>query len=531
MEKAKEWLSQVFLGQSRLQLNSCLGIYFGQDSATIVVAQKKGGRPVLKQRLKVPFPALPGRREDAAPSAALKTSFVSDPAPLAAALEKAMEKISWSGKQVVVALSSQFSILRYFSMPMVEKRFWHRAIPLEAKKYIPVPLEEVAYDFHVTVWRMPDGKQRLGILFGVVYKKVLEGVKEIVEKMGLVLAGVEPASSSAGRFLGGLGSLSSEGVIRVHFDPAIAYILVSHQGIPVLSREVVLGEDIHGGERKRLDLAGGLDFVKKQIGGASFKSVRITGVDVEMWKAHVASESGLPVEVEDITSVLGVKEGEWGALAGAGAAWKYLIPPAGDLDLTASGRVSEEEKTAVFTIWACGMALAGFFFLLGLVNWGLIYFKKQELTHLLRKTKAIEAFQGQKPEQIQTMVQEMRDQVNILEGFLSEEGLVYKKMQQLADNIPEGVWVKNFKYSFPMDTAITGRANKSLNIAGEVSSSDATQEVSLVNEFKKALDRDKDFHKDLPQCDSPSIQTQSNVGQVSKGGGRTSFNLVCRQGA
>ncbi|MBI4056696.1 MAG: pilus assembly protein PilM [Elusimicrobia bacterium] len=523
MEGLKEQFSKLFDKKKTPTLSHCLGIYLSSEAAYICEIQKGGNKPSIKQMIKVPFSPSREPKEESLPSA-LKTQFFSDPGQLATLLRTAMDKTSWGSRQVVVSLAPQLSILRHFIMPKMERKFWKQSIPIEARKYIPVSLNDVTYDFQVRVLPPdPDGRVRMSVLFGVVHQKVLDSVKEMVEKLGLTLLSVEPAICSVGRFWEMISPepASSAGSIWIHYDTSNTYLQISQQGVPLLSRELFSMGDMGGTDRRKVDLAGSLDFVKKQMPHVSFKSVCLTGVQLDTWKTSLAKESGLSVQALDVGKSLGLKSVEWVVLASVGAAWRCLTSPVLILDFVNLEKGSEEIMEGALVLWKVGFVIAGFYVFLSLFYWGQMFFYKRELQKVLQKSGAVQNFKGQTIDQIEVMVQEMRKRVDVLDYLFSESGATSQKMQQLADNIPDAVWIKKLDYTSNLNLSSNVIGGKRMEMDGLVLGADVAEAITIADGFKKKLEENEVFKRDFQRCDFSF--SRANAGASGERG----FSLSC----
>ncbi|MDE2291701.1 MAG: hypothetical protein KGL53_06430, partial [Elusimicrobia bacterium] len=290
-------IEQLSFGRSMPHMDSCLGIFLSPDAIYLSEVKVEKGRPQVLHLLRLPMPGGGGRQTKTA--ATLSGDFLQDPDKVAAVLQKALSEGSWKSKNVMVTLSSEFGILRYFVMPAIDRRFWRSAVPVEAKKYIPIPFQTLASDNQVFVLPPgPDRKPRLGALFGVTQRKSLESLRTMLAKLGLTLVGTEVAPVSVERLWDVLApDTAASSYAQVHFDGGHARILVSDKGVPVFYREAVLGDDATVMDRRKVDLVGCVDFARKQLGLIEPRSIRVSGqiADMKAWQDAFAQDMGQPV--------------------------------------------------------------------------------------------------------------------------------------------------------------------------------------------------------------------------------------------
>ena len=151
-----------------------------------------------------------------------ETGFMQEKEKWLAGLQNALSQMQvGSGQPVIVALSQHLALLRYFAMPKTPRQFWKRAIPQEAKKYIPFAFENLVVDFQVQDNAGADDvKTASEVLFGATSNKIMEQVRTLSAEAGLELLAVEPMGCSAARSWQsmGIGAASPYPVITLGGD-------------------------------------------------------------------------------------------------------------------------------------------------------------------------------------------------------------------------------------------------------------------------------------------------------------------------
>jgi Tfp pilus assembly PilM family ATPase len=504
------------------KLSTCIGLYIAPDSVQLASASISEGKAVVGKVVSVPLPKPPAPEES--PEAAKKrtffaTEFLSNKEALTHAIGRGVEELGARTHDVVVSLSPQLSIVRYFLMPPVEKRFWKTSVPLEAKKYIPFPLEGIANDYQVTPPVSEAKKGMMGVLLGVTPQPVLEQIVQIIRAAGLNPVAMEPSHCSALRFWGNSGALGEDGQaqIRVHFDAARAYVILTSRGLPLLCREVDLPQDEYALSQKKLDLASALDFAERYLGIEQISKVRVTGTgEISQRSAMITKEIDLPVEREAAGVLPNVREASWGACAAAGSALRNLSPTPVAVDFTQTGRMREEDKTLIL-IWVAGLGVFLLFTMLALVNEFRIVGFKKELVRLTRKAAVAGVTQGMTASDLRSKIDGMATLVGAME-MMTRKPPVAAKLQELADVIPPSVWLENIQYS---DSLTIGEAAKrSMQIAGAAEYGSRERDIEVGNEFKEALSKDAVFFNGFNRIDiSYSGSSMMGAGNAAGPGG------------
>lgn len=120
-----------------------MGIDIGSSSIKIVQLRKKGGKAVLETYGELSLGPYAGTEIGRA------TSLPND--KITEALRDLMKEANVTTKSAGLSISTGSSLLSFIRMPDLDQKQLAVMIPIEARKYIPVPITEVALDW----WIMP----------------------------------------------------------------------------------------------------------------------------------------------------------------------------------------------------------------------------------------------------------------------------------------------------------------------------------------------------------------------------------------
>lgn len=522
-----EWLEQVSFGSSMPRLNCCLGLYLGMDSIYLTEVQASGGKPQVNHLLRLPTP-VGGAGRDTKTNMTLNADSLAETERMAEAIGKAMEEVSWKTKDVMITLSNDFGILRYFTLPAIDRRFWKTAVPSEAKKYIPIPFASLASDYQI----MPlpvgaDRRPKLGALFAVTQRKNMESLQQLAEKLGLNVVGTEVAPCSVERLWDALEP-GRPSYAQVHFDGGQIRILVSEKGMPIFFREVFLGAEAAFIDRRKVDLAGCVDFCRKQLGSEGPSALKVSGQagNIAAWRDAFSQDLGQPVAVNETEKQLGLKEGQWGAYAAIGAALRHQAPTALTVDLSNVGKISDEDRRAARAIFMLAGAISAFFLLVGGIKHGQAYYAERRLASLRSSgAEVLEIFRGQSVEDIEGTIAKMRDKVSSFGALTTQSLPLTHVMESIADDIPDSAWTTAINYSNPLSVSAT-KAPRRLTINGKVVAADRGAEQDIAFQFAENLRKDKRFSQAFPSVD-PSLEAsdQASIQDAEK---RTRFVIQCQ---
>lgn len=153
-----------------------VGLEIGTSSLKVV--ELKGGAP----------PQLMGLAMRPMPPGLVQNDQIVDPAGLATELEALFKEAGISRRFVVTAVSNRLAITRNIQMPKMSPRELEKAIPWEAERYIPFPIDEVTLDHYIL--DNPADVAEGGEVEVIIAAARLDLVTQLTE--GLRKAGLEP---------------------------------------------------------------------------------------------------------------------------------------------------------------------------------------------------------------------------------------------------------------------------------------------------------------------------------------------------
>ena len=483
-------VEQIAFGAETQKPSSSLGLYLGPDVVYLSETHLDGGKLVVDHMVRIPIPA-DGKNPGA--TATMNTDFLADPVKIAGLIRQSMSQLRWKSKNVRVTLSHHLGLLRYFAMPAMDRRFLRSAVPIEAKKYIPIPFDMLAYDFQAA--RLPPdsaGKQRMGVLIAVTQKKNIAHVQGLMNALGLKLVGLEVAPCSSLRLWQAVDPQKSPApYAHVHIDGGSVRIMVVDHDLPVFFREVFLGQDADVSDTRKIDLSGCLSFVQKQLGLGGISRLRVSGslANLAGMADAFAAETGLEASIQDMPKLLSLKSGEWGGYASLGASVFSLAPKSESLDLAAFDRVSDEERRTARDILIFGAAAALFFAGAGLLKSATYTYRSQELHQYQRKLDpdAALALQGLDSASIDAMLRDMQTQLEQLRAVMAggRHLKISEVLKEVIEAMPEKLWLEHITINNP----IVGDDKVPFDVllGGHVQDKTVGDEQSLAYQFKETL--------------------------------------------
>lgn len=488
--KTDQLIDTLAFGKAQPQGGPYLGVYLSPEMIYIAETRAgKGGGITVDHLVRIPITP---EGKAASGTMTMSTDFLADPAKIGGLIRQSMSQIRWNSKNAVVTLSHHLGLLRYFPIPPMDRRFLATSVPIEAKKYIPIPFETLAHDFQSEPMP-PDmaGKARLGVLIAVTQNKNLANISGLLASLGLNLVGLEVAPCSVLRLWQGVEpAKGAEPFVQAHFDGGSVRIMICDRGLPVFFREVFLGAAASLDDQRKLDMTGCLSFASKQLGLAKISKIRLSGTPATLgpWKDAFAAETGLPTEIQDTAKLLSIKGGDWGGYAAIGASARASVPSSVTIDLATKDRVGEDERQVARDILVAGMAIAGLIAGVGLFQTTTYAHRARELDNYVVEPDVKDALTGLQPVEIDAKLLEMREQLGRLQAITAgKRAPLSAILRKIVELMPENMWIVKLTATNPLASE-TDRMEISLK--GRVRGATGLEEQDTAFQFKEALLRD-----------------------------------------
>ncbi|MBO4675900.1 MAG: pilus assembly protein PilM [Elusimicrobiaceae bacterium] len=475
-------ISETLIGRNMQAHPDCLGVYISLDEIYVAQTTKKDGGTVLESLVRVPVSGVD--RNALKPLDLNEAFFVQD--GWKDALSKITSKKKWKTHNVVVSLDAPFCLLRHFIIQTsLDRKSWKSAIPLEARKYIHFPFEKAEWAYHAYEFETAATHQkRLGVMFTMTSRTIIERLKKGLKSVGLNLISVETSALSLARTFidADKEAVGNGGRIYSFFGDSSANFVFLNEYVPVLLREV----DVAGTapvEHRRFELTNSTEFIAKQLEKDPFEEAVITGRNVDQWVSALEADSKKPVRRWSLKEVYGIEAREEGELAAVGASLKFFDAKIPDVDFTKGNRLSSYEYNASLTLWKIVAVIAALCLLfIGFKYLGLQKSNRELASHRSSVSKVAADFQGLNASQISTNLNNMKTQNNNLEGLTKNTVFITPVFEELVDSIPDNVWVTSIKYNgdFPAQNN-----NRSVVLEGRIKTGKGgTADMELGNSFK-----------------------------------------------
>ncbi len=519
-------LAEVLVGSNMTVHPDCLGIYIGIDEIYVAQSTRQDGGTVLESLIRVPVNVVDRSKLKAGE---LNESFFTLEYWLDA-LGKVTSKRSWNTTKVVVSLSPDFCLLRHFVISIPMKRTeWAAGVPNEARKYIHFPFDKAAYAYHVYEFETAATKQpRLGVVFAMTTQTIISRLEKGLKTVGLDLVSVETSCLSLARAFNGNDkeAVGDGGRIYAFFGKEAANFVFLNGHIPVLEREVEISGSAPA-ERRRFEITNSAEFISKQLERDPFEEAVIMGYHMEQWKTALESDSRKPVRMWNLGEVFGIETKSAGEVAAIGASSKFLDQQMPDIDFTKGKRLSAYEFNASWTLWKIvGVLIALMLLVLAKSYVGTLFANWKYQRKAAVSSQTLEDFKGLSSTQLQTNLDNIKNQNDILTAVYSNSSLVTPIIEAVANTIPSQVWLTRISYTTAFPAASKGGGT--LSIEGVINAGKDNVENLLISRRLPELFAKNPVLRQL--CRNASVRTG---GTTNKGGAgkETTFTLSCNAAA
>lgn len=217
---------------------SAIGLDLGRTSISAVrLKHQTGGSALLSVAL------------DNLPEGLVQEGEVRDVEGLSYAIKEFWKIHKIKGKRVSLGLANQKVIVRTLEFPLLDPKELRSAIEFQAQDYIPIPIDEAVFDFHVLEqFTDEDGMQKQKVLVVAAQKFMVMDFINAIKKAKLQVDSIDLQAFAMLRSLGGKSFLEEnqpvkEAVAIANIASDVTNIVVATDGEPQFTRIVSFGGD------------------------------------------------------------------------------------------------------------------------------------------------------------------------------------------------------------------------------------------------------------------------------------------------
>lgn len=437
-----------------------IGIYIDYNIISVSYANIKPGKISVRNifNLNVDY-----KIEGLIKPLSINNDFFNEKQPWVNSFKETFKKVKTETNNVIVSLSHNFSVTRFFSMPFVERKFWNKAIPIESKKHIPVAFDELGYDFYA----IPIAeKVKLGVIFSVTQKKTTEFITQLLKECGLHLEAAEPVVNSFYRISEHLtGGKDTYFFIYANNDEI--YTSLTWKKIPILYRYISFSKSPSFSERKSLDLKGSLMFLQRNIPETEVKDVFVLGDNIDYISSQVKKEIQIEPQIIDIKKIIEVPNLSFPVLISTAASLNYKVKTDYSIDISENQKSKRVIKIVNSFITMVTASVVSFFLLLYLINILRTNSLNNKISNYYSQMPEINEFENTPAAVIEDKVKNMSKISKSIRIVIQNRDYFTPKLAAIADSIPKDVWLKNIIYNNPPSVDPSVSPNIDMTMEGE----------------------------------------------------------------
>lgn len=168
--------------------DSVIGIDIGTSSAKVIQIRNKGGKAILETYGELALG--PYAKKSVGQAVNLEED------KLAEALKDLMRESNVTTKEAALSIPLKSSLVKIIQIPKFKEKELGKIIPIEARKYIPVPISEVALDWQVIPSQhfqnvnideeeKDDDQEKIEVLIVAIHNETLNKYGQIAKDVGL----------------------------------------------------------------------------------------------------------------------------------------------------------------------------------------------------------------------------------------------------------------------------------------------------------------------------------------------------------
>ncbi len=437
-----------------------IGIYIEYNNINISYANIKEAKISISNVFNIPVDY---KIEGLIKPLSINSDFFNEKQEWLKAFKETLKKIKTETNSVIITLSHNFSITRFFTMPFIERKFWHKAVPIESKKYIPVAFDELGYDFYA----FPVGENtRLGVVFSVTHKKTTEFLNQILKECGFILEAVEPVSHSYYRFSEYV-TRGRDSYIFIYEDNDEFYISVLWNKIPILFRYISFSKAASFSERRSLDLKGSIMFLQRNIPNSEIKEVYACARNQEFITSHVKKEIQIEPKIIDLKNLIDLQNTSFGLIMSASSSLNESIKTDYIIDISENQKNKRAIAIVNRFVIILTTAISLFFLFLYTINTLTAYLNKRKISQYYSQMPGISEFEDVNASGMEDKIKQICKIARVMKSAFQNRDYFTPKLAALADTIPKDIWLKSITYTNPPSIDPSIASNIDMTVEGE----------------------------------------------------------------
>lgn len=501
-----------------------IGFFWGEEKITLVEFDKNAPLQVISAPLGSKVNAL----------SAFRSNF-SEEIQITAIFKKMLQDSRITGGPFYISLPMKETILRSFAIPFLKREEIKNTIKFEARKYLPIDIQDLAFVFYTTPFT-ENAIKHLRVIFFAVRKEFLDRYEHIFKLGNIVVSYCEPCMVSLTKVL----------LFRKEVSPAdhFAFLILDKNsgsicfvdhGIPQYIREFSISPNSPLEETKESigtlnlkivnEVANSFDFYTRQFSGDPVGQVLILAEVVSQDLLN-ALEAELKIKLRKVSPVAtmgALKSGDMDTVYAMGACIEPTMESLSGFNFLGDNTSNVKFKTsliegldsykeAIFVFLFCAVSLIGAY----------VFFQVQSRISQQRYDQ-LSAKQGAVLDVPVSSIRDgLKDSADRLAAYKSirTKSDVALIVLKVASHLPQGALLKALSVSY--DQGDSSDAHVTINMSGDVFGDDPNEQIAVVNQIFSDFKNDKELSRFIKTVNLVSLNREDFNGKQVTG-----FNIHC----
>ena len=497
-----------------------IGFLWGEGKITLVEYKKSGPPHVYsaplgsKTSISSPF-----------------SSNLTEDVQITAVLQKLLKDNQITGGSFYASLPMKEIILRSFIIPFVKRDDIQNAIKFEAKKYLPIDIQDLSFVFYSTPF-IENKVKRLQIIFFAVRKELLDRYVHIFNQVNTEISYCEPSMVSLTKVLLSKKEIDSkDNIAFLTLDKTLGRICFIDQGIPQFIREFFLSSESPLEENKESaetlnlkivnEVANSFDFYIRQFSGDHIEQMLVSaeGFGQDLFNAL---ETELKIKLRKVNSI--ATTGEFSQSNDMDTIGACIDPPSASLG--GINFLEEKNKKVQFNVNSIDfltsnkeilfICLMCFIALVGINIFFNVRLKVVQMKYNQLSSKEGDLLNSS-VEDLQNNLKDTSDKLTSYKSIRTKSDVV-AVLLRIASHIPKDARLLSLTVNYIQSTSSDNTAPMNIDMQGDVVGEDPDGQIAVVNKIYSDFKKDKEFAKYVKSVSLVSLNRSDN---------RTDFVIHC----
>ncbi len=501
-----------------------IGFFWGAEKITLVEFEKNAPLQVVSSPVSSKFDTLSPFKSD-----------LSEEIQIVAVFKKMLQDNRLTDGSFYVSLPMEEIILRSFVIPFFKQSAIHNAIRFEAKKYLPIDIQELTFVFYTAPFT-ENAIKRLQVILFAVRKKFLDRYQRIFEQVNVAVSYGEPCMVSLVKVLLYKKEITpSDHCAFLILDKNVGRICFVNEGIPQFIREFSISSNSPSEETKDNietsnlkivnEVGNSFDFYAREFSEHPVGQVLVLAEALDQDLSN-ALEAELKIKLRKVSPVITMGAGQSNDMDAIYAMGACVEPPMeslsgfnflGDNAPKAQFKTTlmeglESYKEALFVFSICVIFLVGVYVLFQVQ----LKVAQQQYNQFSSKQGVVlNAPVGS----IQDELKDNTDKLAAYKNIRTKSDIAFILLR-VASHLPQGALLQALKISY--DQGDSNDTHVAIDMQGYVLGKDPNGQIAVVNQIFSDFKNDKELFRFIKKVNLVSLSRGDLNGRQATG-----FSIHC----